>query len=131
MYPRKQLELKDAGVHLVEIDRIRRGPHVAEVPEEVIEEPRPWDYLVNLVRRGSGEYQFYPIRLRDRLPRLRIPLKIGDADAVLDLQAVFDRAYDIGPCPERLRYERDPAPPLVAEDAAWADQILRDKGLRQ
>lgn len=77
LYERKQQELCEAGVHLVEVDFIRRGPHVLEIPETVVEEFRPWDYLVNLARRGSGEYEFYPLRLRERLPRIRVPLKPG------------------------------------------------------
>lgn len=131
LYERKQREMREAGVNLVEIDFIRRGPHVLDVPQKVVENLRPWDYLVNTVRRDSAMYELYPIRVRDRLPRIRIPLKSGDEDAVLDLQEVFDRAYEIGPYPERIDYGSDPSPPLSDDDAAWADQILREKGLRQ
>jgi len=71
------------------------------------------------------------IRLRDPLPRVRIPLKSNDEDATLDMQVVFDRSYDIGPYPERLNYAAPPEPPLSDEDAAWADELLKTKGLRQ
>jgi hypothetical protein len=131
LYLRKQGEVLYADVHLVEIDLIRRGPHILDVPLDVVDALRPWDYLVNLTRRGSDEYEVYPNRLRNRLPRIRIPLKAGDEDAVLDLQEVVDRAYDIGPYPERIDYTSDPSPRLSADDAAWADQILKEKGLRQ
>ncbi|MBW3540399.1 MAG: DUF4058 family protein [Planctomycetes bacterium] len=131
LYERKQQETRDAGVHLVEIDLIRRGPHVLEVPPGVVERLRPWDYLVNLVRREADEYEVYPIRLRDRLPRIRVPLKMGDEDAVLDLQEAVERAYEIGPYQDRLDYTRPPMPPLSDDDARWADELLKDKGFRQ
>ncbi len=130
LYQRKQQELAAAGVNLVEVDLIRNGPHVMDVPEEVVESRRPWEYLVNLVRRGSDEYQFYAIPLRSPLPRVRIPLREGDEDAVLDLQDVFQQACGYGPYPERIDYTSPPSPPLSPEDDAWADQILRSNGLR-
>jgi hypothetical protein len=129
-YHQKQRELKEAGVHLVEVDLLRGGEHALAVPASVAAQFKPWNYLVNLVRRDCREYQFYPVLLRNRLPRLRIPLKSGEEDAVLDLQAVLDRVYEIGPYPERLAYETDPTPPLAEEEARWADEILRQKGLR-
>lgn len=72
----------------------------------------------------------YPISLRNRLPRIRIPLKAGDDDAVLDLQQLVDSVYDIGPYPEKVDYTTHPMPPLTEEDVRWADEILRAKGLR-
>jgi hypothetical protein len=132
LYRRKQIELRSANVHLVEIDFLRRGPHVLDIPQDVVEAFRPWHYLAHIVRRGSDKYEFYPIKLRARLPRIRIPLKVGDDDAVLDLQDVFNRSYEIGPYPERLDYSQPPPPPeLNPDDAAWADEILKSKGLRQ
>jgi hypothetical protein len=130
LYLRKQEEMRDAGVSLVEIDFIRRGSHVLDMPEEVTEGLRPWDYLVNTVRRGSDMYELYPMKLSSRLPRIRIPLKTGEEDAVLDLQEACQRAYAIGPYPERINYNSPPTTPLAADDDAWADQILREKGLR-
>jgi hypothetical protein len=48
----------------------------------------------------------------------------------LDLQVVFDRCYDEGPLPDLARYDRKrPDPPLTPEQRAWAEGILRAKGL--
>jgi hypothetical protein len=131
LYQRKQQDVRETGVHLVEIDLLRAGPHVLDVPQDIVAPMRPWDYLVNLVRRGTQGYEVYPVRLRNRLPRVRIPLKVGDSDAVLDLQEVFDRSYEIGPYPVRLNYQGAPMPPLSEADAAWADELLRTNGLRE
>lgn len=129
LYQQKQQEMREAGVHLVEIDLIRRGPHVLDIPQRVVEEARPWDYLVNLARRGGREFEVYPISMFNRLPRIRIPLKTGDEDATLDLQHVFDRSYDIGPYPERLNYAVN-LPELGEEQTRWADELLTAKGFR-
>jgi hypothetical protein len=90
---------------------------------------RPWSYLVNLVRRGADSYEVYPIGLGQRLPRLRIPLRNGDDDAMLDLQEAFTRSYDIGPYPERLNYKSDP-PGLSDAEVAWVNELLQSKGFR-
>jgi hypothetical protein len=130
LYEQEQIELCNSNVHLVEIDLLRGGQHILDIPLDVVRPFHPWHYLINLVRRGTDQFQFYPISVRRRLPRIRIPVKEGDEDAVLDIQRVFDRCYDIGPYPEHLNYESDPVPPLSDEDADWADKLLREKGLR-
>ncbi|MGD9856639.1 MAG: DUF4058 family protein [Planctomycetaceae bacterium] len=132
LYRLKQRDLRRGQVHLVEMDLIRRGPHVLDVPEELVRQLKPWTYLINVVRRASDSYEVYPVPLRAPLPRIRLPLSIGDEDGRLDLQDVFNRSYDIGPYPERLDYAAPPPPPeLNLDDAAWAAEILRSKGLRQ
>ncbi len=128
LYAQKQAETREAGVHLVEIDLLRDGPRVVEFPDALLEGLPRHDYLVNVARRGGGDYEIYPIRIRDRLPRVRVPLAAGDEDEVLDLQAAVQRAYDQGPYPERLDYGRPPAPPLAEDDAAWAAELLRSRG---
>ena len=56
------------------------------------------DYLV-CVNRASGlrdVFELYPRRLRDRLPRIGIPLAEDDADVWLDLPAVLAQTYEAG-----------------------------------
>lgn len=130
LYLQKQRELRHAGISLIEIDLLRHGRFILDVPVSVAEGLKPWHYLVNLVRAGGDDFELYPIPLRNRLPRIRVPLASGDDDATLDLQDVVTRSYDIGPYPERLNYNQPPEPSLSPEDDAWADQILRNAGLR-
>jgi hypothetical protein len=81
---------------------------------------------------NKGErYEVWGIPLRQRLPRIRVPLLGNDPDVVLDLQAVFDRCYDEGAYTRRLDYHREPVPPLAHNEVAWADTLLRQRGLRQ
>ncbi len=129
LYLRKREELKAAHVNMVEIDLLRKGRHLAEVPLELLESLRPWHYLVNVIRTDQDEYEFYTISLRDRLPRIGIPLKPGEPDVVLDLQAVLARSYEIGPYPERLDdYHGRPVPRLAGDDAAWAKELIKKAG---
>ena len=130
LYRRKQRTLQERGVNLVEVDLLRRGRHLLNVPAEVVEELRPWTYLVNIARRDTDEYEVYPLQLRERLPRVRIPLRPGEQDAVLNLQDVFGRAYDIGAFPEVVDYTAPPTPPLADDDAAWANDLLTTRGFR-
>jgi hypothetical protein len=85
---------------------------------------------VNLDRRGVRQHEIYPISLRQRLPRIRIPLKAGDEDAALDLQSVVDAVYDISAYARRLDYGIAPIPPLNPEHVQWADELLTSAGLR-
>jgi hypothetical protein len=97
LYTQKQREVREAGVNLVEIDLLRSGAHTVDVPLDLLVGYQPWDCLVNVVRANPSEYEFYPIPLRERLPRISIPLKAGDEDVTLNLQTVLDRVYDAGP----------------------------------
>src|SRR4029453_6097996 len=108
--------------YLLEIDVLGPGPHVLAVPEETARQHGPYDYLV-CVNRAVGwreGFQLYPRRLRDRLPRIRLPLAAPDPDVVLDLQAVLARTYEAGGYMERLDYTAPCVPPLSPEDQRWA-----------
>ena len=65
-----------------------------------------------------------------KLPRIGIPLKSGEADVVLDLQAVFSRAYDEGPFADRIDYTQAPYGRMSVENAKWCEQVLLESGLR-
>lgn len=125
-YRQKQAEVLASNVHLVEIDLLREGEHTVAVPPKKLAPHRPYDYLVTIRpadRRSTA--LAYPIRLRNRLPRFPVPLAAPDPDAVVDLQSVVERVYDAGGYGYRLKYGEPPVPPLSAEDAAWAAEILK------
>jgi hypothetical protein len=50
---------------------------------------------------------------------------------VLDLAAAFTRAYDAGAYDLLVDYTQEPEPPLSRAAAAWAEALLREKGLRE
>ncbi len=84
---RRQYLLSD--VNFIEIDLLRGGPRMP------IEELTPCDYYV-LVKRATERTRagVWPIRLRDAIPSIPIPLRSPDPDARLDLQAVLHSVYD-------------------------------------
>jgi hypothetical protein len=130
LYLTKQQELLKSQTHLIEIDLLHQGEHTVAAPRDRLLEMGTWDYLACLHRAGQSErYEVWPVSLRKRLPRILVPLAEGDPDVVLDLQAIFDRAYDDGPYARRIDYRRDLPAGLSAEDAEWARALLRERGL--
>jgi hypothetical protein len=126
-YLQKQREVDEGYVHLVEIDLLRLGAHVLSVPEGLAKAQGPYDYLV-CVNRAEGTrnaFELYPLTIRDRLPRIAIPLADDDPDIALDIQAAFDKTYELGFYRGQLDYTRPCEPPLSADDQAWADAQSR------
>ncbi len=129
-YRRKQRGCSRTGIHLVEIDLLRRGKMIAQLLEELVRAKGRSDYLINVVRCPRLDYEFYPIRLIQRLPRIRVPLKRGDEDIILDVQATVDSSYDHGRFARRIDYSLPPVPALADDDACWADELLKSQGIR-
>ncbi len=130
-YRRKQEQLLNSAVHLIEIDLLSTGlPTIAIPPVERLFLP-PHRYLVS-VRRGPDpdSFEVYPIPLQRRLPRIRVPLRAPDPDVVLDLQAVFERCYDNGGYADLVDYRQPPPVELSVEETAWMDDLLKGTGIR-
>ena len=117
-YVRKRDELWHGDAHLVEIDLLREGERFLRVEPDELGDTSRWQYVV-VVSRRPRYCEFYPATLRQRLPRVGIPLAHGDPDVTLDLQAVFRRCWEAGPYPVLLRYDEPPPGALSVEDATW------------
>src|SRR5215471_13087473 len=85
-------------------------------------------WCVNRAEGWRDRFSLYPRRVRERLPRILLPLAAPDPDIVLDIHAVLARTYDAGGYAERLNYDVPCIPPLAPEDQAWADTIIRHTG---
>ena len=59
-----------------------------------------------------------------------IPLRAGDDDAPLDLQAVLNTAYDHAGYNRVIDYTKEPVPPLKPEWRRMVRPIAAQKGLR-
>lgn len=126
LYKEKQSQVLESLTHLVEIDLLRDGEYTVAAPQEVLREESRWDYLACLHRGEQMEtFEVWPISLRERLPRIAVPLDFGVSDLSLDLQAVLDRCYDEGGYAMQSDYTQPPVPPLAGDDAAWAEELLR------
>ena len=119
-YTAKRAALLASDVNLVEIDLLlvgRRPDVVGAVPAG--------DFCA-FVSRGDRRprCQAFAWSIRRTLPRLPIPLKPGDGDAVLDLSTAYKMTYDGGAFDVIVPYDRPPAGPLSEADRAWVTQKL-------
>jgi DUF971 family protein len=133
LYRQKQREVLSSHINLVEIDLLRQGEHTVAVPLDLLAQRGlvSWHYLMSIHRAGErGKFIVYTRTIRERLPRIPIPLAEDDQDAVLDVQRVLDQCYVNGYYAELIDYRAEPAVPLSQDDTAWVDALLREKGLR-
>jgi hypothetical protein len=122
-YKSAQRETVAQGIHLVEIDLLRHGTHQLRVPRRHARQLAPYDYLICVPRASQrSDVELYARHLRERLPRILLPLVTPDMDVVLDLQAVLERVYYEGRFYLRIDYDQPCQPRLSAEDQAWATQ---------
>src|SRR5262245_14681430 len=133
-YLRKQRDVLESDASLVEIDLLRAGerllPNATLAAYLTSLEPQPaYIVLVNRAWQRVGTEmacQLFTVSLRDVLPCIPIPLRQGEDEVKLDVQWVFNQAYDRGPYSRgAVDYGGEPQPPLEADDAPWLQQRLR------
>ena len=124
-YLRKQRELIERGVNLLELDFLRGGLHTTAVPIAAVRaNVGRFDYHACGRRTERPEdYEIYPILLGEPLPAVGLPLRDGQTVRI-ELQAPFARAYDEAAFARRVNYARPPAPPLTPEQAAAVHPFL-------
>ena len=126
-YRRKQSELLDGGINLVEIDLLRAGRYILSVPESALPKAYRRPYRVCVRRSATPDLaEVYRASFQEPLPRIHVPLREGDKDVTLDLQTMIDRAYEDGGYDD-LDYTEDPVPPLRGKDAEAVAQLLRNR----
>lgn len=114
----KWRRLLASSANLVEIDLLRGGERMpwVDIP--------PCDYCVAVSRRiERPRVSFWPIRLRDRLPVIPVPLRPGEPEPTLDLQALLHKVYDDAGYGDYV-YRAVPEPHLDPPDDAWAAEIV-------
>lgn len=130
LYAKKQNEVIGGGASLVEIDLTRGGQHVLAFPLINLAPRVRTSYMACVTRAGQADHaEVYRLPFRERLPVIRIPLRPTDADVPLDLKAIVDQCYENGGY-DNTDYRRPPEPPLDPPEDAWAEELLRSKGLR-
>lgn len=119
-YRQKRLRLLRAGVHLIEIDLLRRGARPFAHPRVP-----PSDYAIALTRAHAREMLVWPIGIRDRLPPLPVPLLPPDDDVTVDLRAALGAIYDEAAYELSINYHQPPPPPPLDDaTAAWAKSLI-------
>ncbi len=119
-YRQRRQRLYAAGVHLLELDLLRRGTRAVSHPRLPASA-----YLALLTRSRTSRASAWPIGLRDALPILPVPLREPDPDVALDLATALHASYDEARYDLSIDYQQDPPPPaLSADDAAWLRSLL-------
>ena len=125
-YERKRNEILRSYTNLVEIDLLRSGTPF------VLADTPPYDYSLFVSRAlDRPRALFWPFTVRDAIPPFTLPLLPDDNEPVVDLNTILHELYDRAGYDLRIRYGEEPVPPLSDEDAAWADALLREAGLRK
>ena len=125
-YREKREMLYLSGVHLLEIDLLRKGQRPAAYQAL----PKLAYYFIMLVRADQTKTQVWALTLRDKLPTLPVPLKSPDPDIRLDLGRAFSDATKSGDYDEVINYLEDPPAPAFSEDdKQWLQGILKEKKL--
>jgi len=118
-YLEKRQKLHKAGVHLLEIDLLRRGTR--SVRNARIE---PSEYLIALTRAKNSRTDVWSVHLRSRLPVVPVPLLAPDEDVPLDLQQALDEVYEDAAYELSIDYKKEPPPPKMSEDdLSWIKSL--------
>jgi hypothetical protein len=123
-YRQKRIKLHRSGVHLLEIDLLRRGTRAVQHPE--LEKA---DYFVALTRAGQSTTDLWTISLKDVLPVVPVPLVAPDPDVPLDLQRALREVYEEAAYHISIDYAAAiPPPKLSEEDSEWVKKLLERSG---
>ncbi|MBI4603180.1 MAG: DUF4058 family protein [Planctomycetes bacterium] len=133
-FERKQAEIFSSDAHWIEIDLLRSGTRLGGNPRVALHcRARGHDYVVVVSRSEKRtpqlDLEVYGFTVHDPLPAVAIPLRPPDPDVRLELGQAFRRAYETGPYRKILRYDLPADPALSREDAAWARELLRARGI--
>lgn len=118
-YLEKRRLLLESPINLVEIDLLLGGPPV--FPEGFAKLPplEATHYFINTKRAGTGlRREILRPLLREPLPVIRIPLRKGEKDVFIDLQALINQVHEVGRY-HMLDYRRLPDVPLPSADQEW------------
>lgn len=128
-FMRKREEVGQSDANWLEIDLLRGG----EATWSASTFPRSaYRALADRAEAGGGRRKLgWPISLRARLPILPVPLRPGEVNVNLDLQTAVSLVYERADYSPDIDYASPPVPPLKADDAAWADELLTTRGLRR
>jgi len=114
----KRQRLLHSAAHLVEIDLLRGSPRLP------LRDLPVCDYFVMVSRTAERpRAAIWPIRLREQLPTVPLPLRGAAETCSVDLQQVLHRVYDMA-FYGRWIYTMEPEPGLRPEDAEWARGLI-------
>lgn len=118
-YRQKRERLMRTGVHLAEIDLIRRGIRVLS------ESPIPKSHYCISVSRAGERVDVWAIQMQEELPTIPIPLLAPDADVPLDLSRAIHLVYEEADYDLTIDYSRKPPPPALSDvEQQWLKTVI-------
>ncbi len=125
-YLKKRQSILGSLTHLVEIDLLRGWQSMP-----ILNNPIQSDYRVLVSRSDRRPFaELYAFNLRDSLPVFPLPLREEDVEPIVNLPELLTGIYDRAGYDYRIDYHQEPLPPLSEQDMVWANELLREKGLR-
>lgn len=118
-YQTKRQKILQSQTNLIEIDLLRSG----EPMPVLVNDEAPYRILVSRgYRRPAAD--LYAFSLTEPLPTVPIPLLKGDAEPVVDLQAVLDDIYTRARFDLSIDYEQSLKPALSEDETTWVKTTL-------
>ncbi|NER24825.1 MAG: DUF4058 family protein [Symploca sp. SIO1C2] len=125
-YLRKRQRILSSSTHLVEIDLLRSGK---AMPMQGVTKLK--DYRILISRSDNRPHaQLYAFNLQDTIPKVELPLKVGDNSLVFELKPILDGVYNRGGYHFRIDYSQPPIPAISRKAATWLNTMLAEQGLK-
>jgi hypothetical protein len=122
-YRQKRQRFYQAGVHLIEIDLLRRGTRPVAHPRVPATA-----YLVAVTRAHTGRTDLWPLTLEQPLPTIPVPLRPPDLDVLLPLSAAWQATYEEAAYELSIDYTKDPPPPPLTDvEAELVRKLLESR----
>lgn len=96
-FRRKQEQLAEKGIHLVEIDLLKQGKRRCR--DERVDQA---DYVMTVQRSGSRHANVWIVALGEALPAIPVPLLAPDADVPLPLEHILQEYLEKSGLGKRL-----------------------------
>ncbi len=114
-YRQKRQTLHSIGVHILEIDLLRRGTRPFNHP--LLPDQH---YIVSLLRAEGAETDIWGFDVQDLLPVVPVPLLADDPDAMLDLGEAMNIIYKRSLYHLSIDYSNlPPNPPFTEKELDW------------
>ncbi|HMQ47056.1 MAG TPA: DUF4058 family protein [Saprospiraceae bacterium] len=109
-YREKRLRLHLGGVHLIEIDLLRRGQRSFDHPLL----PKT-HYMISLLNVQDGKTKIWAIDIGDQLPVIPIPLLRPEEQTYLDIGKALSDLFEQRAFNKLIDYRETPPPPAFSE----------------
>jgi hypothetical protein len=118
-YLQKRDRLIRSGIHLVEVDLIRRGTRPISDPQIPASH-----YRITVTRANQG-IEVWTVQMQESLPTVGIPLLPPNADVPLNLSHAIQQVYEEADYDLTIDYSHQPPPPALSEsDREWLKTVL-------